>query len=52
MDSRDGVTKADGGEDKELGETLREWATGGWRGVDGDLGKMGAGLPREGALSR
>lgn len=41
-----------GGEDKELGKTLRERARGGWRGVDGDLGKMGAGLPREGAFSR
>lgn len=41
-----------GGEDKELGRTSRERAIGGWRGVDGDLGKMGVGLPREGDLSR
>ena len=41
-----------GGDDKELGKTSKWGARGGWRGVDGDLGKMGAGLPREGALSR
>lgn len=36
----DGMTRM-GGDDKELGETSRWGARGGWRGVDGDLGKMG-----------